>query len=193
MRIRISGSLSTLVSGLALSAALALILFGVQAPAQIAGTANVQGTVQDSSGAVVPNAAVTITDASTQVSHSTKSNSAGVYVFPGLITGTYNLSVTASGFQTYQQTGVVLEVGSSIAINVTLSVGRAETKIEVRSEGLALQTEDASYKQTIDSKGKTSATVSITGVQSFEYGRRLMQRPLESPGEPGGALSYSEP
>lgn len=152
-----------------------LLLVSIQAKSQIAGTANVQGAVEDASGAVVPNATVTITDTSTQVSHSAKSNSAGVYVFPGLITGTYSLSVTAPGFDTYQQTGIVLEIGSSIAINPVLKIGRAETKIEVHSEGLALQTEDASYKQTIDSKDITelplnSASRQITGLLAISGG-----------------------
>jgi hypothetical protein len=154
---------------------LALLLVAVRTPAQIAGTANVQGTVQDASGAVIPNATVTITDAATQVSHATKSNSAGVFVFPGLNTGTYNVSVVAPGFDTYEQTGIVLEIGSSIAINAVLRVGRTETKIEVHSEGLALQTEDASYKQTIDSKDITemplnSASRQITGLLAVSGG-----------------------
>jgi len=164
MQVRRTSFLWNLVSRFAAPGFL-LSFLALPAMAQIAGTANVQGTVQDSSGAVVPNAAVTIIDAATQVSHSAKTNSAGVYVFPGLITGTYNLSVAASGFETYQQTGIVLEVGSSIAINVNLRVGRAETKIEVRSEGLALQTEDASYKQTIDSKDITEMPLNSAGRQ----------------------------
>ena len=60
-----------------------LVLFATLGKAQIAGTGNVQGTVQDSSGAVIPNANVAITDVSTQVNHTTKSDKAGVYVFPG--------------------------------------------------------------------------------------------------------------
>jgi hypothetical protein len=132
-----------------------ILLFSIQAKSQIAGTGNVQGTVQDSSGAVVPRASVTITDVATQVSHTTRTDNAGVYVFPGLITGTYSLTVVAQGFETYEQTNIVLEIGSSIAINPVLKVGKTETKIEVRAEGLALQTEDASYKQTIDSKDIT--------------------------------------
>lgn len=154
---------------------LTLLLLCVKSNAQIAGTANVQGTIQDASGAVVPSANVTIIDMATQVSHSTKSNSAGVYVFPGLITGTYKLDVSAPGFETYEQSGIVLEVGSSIAINANLKVGAAETRIEVRSEGLALQTEDASYKQTIDSKDITemplnSASRQITGLLTVSGG-----------------------
>src|SRR6202012_936723 len=53
-------------------------------------------------------------------------------------------------FQHYSQAGIVLEVGSSISINVTMPVGQAAQKVEVHANGIALQTEDASFKQTID-------------------------------------------
>jgi len=117
---------------------------------QIAGTANIQGTVSDSSGAVVPNATVTLTNQATGVKHVTQSDGSGVFVFPGMLVGTYDVSATAQGFKTYEQKGIVLEVGSSITINPTLAVGSREQTVEVQAEGLALQTEDPTFKQTID-------------------------------------------
>lgn len=69
--------------------------------------------------------------------------------------GTYSLTVTAPGFNTFTSTGNVLEIGSSIAINAKMTVGSTEIKVEVHSEGLALQTQDASFKQTIDGKELT--------------------------------------
>ncbi len=134
---------------------LTVLLFAAQGRSQIAGTGNIQGTVSDASGAVIPNATVTATDAATQVKHVTKSGNAGGYLFPGLPIGTYVINVVATGFETYEQTGIVLEVGSSIAINVALAVGKQEIKVEVHAEGLALQTEDASFKQTIDEQDIT--------------------------------------
>ncbi len=71
-------------------------------------------------------------------------------VFPDIDIATYNLTVAAAGFETYVQTNVVLEIGSNIAINPVLAVGQADVKVEVRAEGMALQTEDSSFKQTID-------------------------------------------
>ena len=70
--------------------------------------------------------------------------------FPGVPIGTYDLTVAAPGFKTYIQKGIVLEVGSSIAVNAGLTVGAADVQVEVSAEGLALQTEDATFKQTID-------------------------------------------
>jgi Carboxypeptidase regulatory-like domain len=138
-----------------LACCVAMLAISGQAAAQIAGTANIQGTVADSSGAVVPQASVTLTDEATHVSRKTTSDSAGVYVFPGVTVGKYDLTVTAPGFSTYSQVGIVLEVGSSIAINPSLTVGTTETKIEVQAEGLRLQTEDPTFKQTIDQQAVT--------------------------------------
>jgi hypothetical protein len=118
--------------------------------AQIAGTANIQGTVTDSTGAVVSGAEVTLTDEATQVNRTTKSDASGIYAFPALPVGTYDVKVAATGFKTYQQKGIVLEVGSSIAINPSLAVGTQSQTVEVQANALALQTEDATFKQTID-------------------------------------------
>jgi len=152
-----------------------LVLFATQGKAQIAGTGNVQGTVLDASGAVVQNAAITITDTATQVQHHNRSDSAGIYVFPGLPTGTYTLRIVASGFKTYEQTNIVLEVGSSIAVNASLQVGAASTEVQVHSESLALQTEDPSFKQTVDEKDITemplnSSSRQITGLLTVSGG-----------------------
>ena len=138
-----------------------------------AGTGNIQGTINDPTGAVIPNAAITATDTSTQVQHVTRSDKAGVYAFPGLPIGTYNLRAVAPGFETYVQTGIVLEVGSSIAINATLIVGKQDTKVEVHAEGLALQTEDASFKQTIDQQDITEMPLNgrqMTGLLTLSGG-----------------------
>jgi Carboxypeptidase regulatory-like domain len=118
--------------------------------AQIAGTASVQGTVTDSTGAVIPNATVTITNDATLVRQTTKSDGSGVYAFPNIPIGSYRLTAALSGFKTYERTNIVLEVGSSISINPSLSVGNQQQTVEVQAEGLALQTEDATFKQTID-------------------------------------------
>ncbi len=118
--------------------------------AQIAGTANVQGTVSDSTGAVVPNATVTMTNQDTQIQQTTKTDGSGVYAFPDIPAGHYRLTASVAGFKTYVQPNVILEVGSNISINPVLQVGSQQQSVEVQAEGLALQTEDTSFKQTID-------------------------------------------
>jgi hypothetical protein len=135
---------------------LALLLsFSPLLHAQIAGTGSIQGTVTDATGAVLPNATVTITKQSTLVSHTAKTDGSGVYVFPNIEVGTYTLNITAPGFASYSQKGNVLEVGSSISLNVKMTVGSSTENVEVQADSLALQTEDATFKQTIDSTAVT--------------------------------------
>ncbi|MGD0295270.1 MAG: carboxypeptidase regulatory-like domain-containing protein [Terracidiphilus sp.] len=127
-----------------------VVLFAAKVNSQTAGTASIQGVVTDATGALIQNASVTATNVATQVKHKTVSSSGGLYSFPNIAIGTYTVEVTAAGFQGYRQTNIVLEVGSSIAVNPVMQVGAANQTIEVQATALALQTEDATFKQTID-------------------------------------------
>ncbi|HKO12911.1 MAG TPA: carboxypeptidase-like regulatory domain-containing protein, partial [Acidobacteriaceae bacterium] len=140
-------ALRRLVLGLAIAVGL---FFLPHAFGQLAGTGTIQGTVTDPSGAVVPGAQVTVTSEATGVKHQTVSSGGGLFSFPNLPVGTYNMAVTATGFKTYSRTGIVLEVGSNIGSNVTLSVGAANQEVRVEANGIALQTQDTSFKQTIN-------------------------------------------
>jgi len=131
-----------------------LLLLVSMAPglrAQVAGTGSIQGIISDPTGSVIPNAAVTIVEKFTGVRRSTKTDNSGVYIFPNIAIGTYNVTITAKGFETYVRTDNVLEVGSNISIDVSMTVGSETATVEVRTDSLALQTEDVAYKQTIDS------------------------------------------
>ncbi len=132
-----------------------ILFFLTTANAQTAGTGSIQGTIADPTGAVVQNGEVTLTDTATGVQHKTASGADGLYSLPNIPIGIYNLDIVAPGFQHYTQAHIVLEVGSSISINVSLSVGAPDQRVEVKSEGLALQTEDSSFKQTIDQQTVT--------------------------------------
>lgn len=133
----------------------ATLVFAVTGTAQIAGTGSIQGTIEDQTGAVFQNASVTITDTATGIQRKTVSGSDGLYSFPNIPVGVYNLDVVAPGFQHYTQAQIVLEVGSSISVNVNLTVGATSQKVEVQANGIALQTEDATFKQTIDQRAIT--------------------------------------
>ncbi|MFY9746924.1 MAG: carboxypeptidase-like regulatory domain-containing protein, partial [Acidobacteriaceae bacterium] len=76
--------------------------------------AELTGTVKDPSGAVVPNAKITLTDASTAEVRAGTTNGAGMYDFPALHNGTYNLKVTATGFEAYAKTGIVMDVAATV-------------------------------------------------------------------------------
>ena len=150
-----------------------LLLSTPAALAQSAGNASIQGTIADSTGAVLPGTAITLTNTATGVKRTATSDNGGLYSFPNTSVGTYTLSATKAGFQTYTQTGIVLEVGSAISINVPMTVGSQSEHVEVKAEGLALQTEDASFKQTIDQQTVTEMPLNgrqMTGLISLSGG-----------------------
>lgn len=95
---------------------------------------------------------MTILETATQTKETTSTGHDGLFSFPNMKIGTYTLTVSAPGFQSYSQQHIVLDVGSSIGINVKLPVGAATQQVQVQAEGVALQTETASFKQTIDQK-----------------------------------------
>src|SRR5438046_2201201 len=103
----------------------ALLAAMVAAPGygQAIAVAEVQGEVSDASGAAVPGARIKMTQAETQYSRNTTSAAGGAYSFPNLPVGPYTLEVTADGFKTHVQSGIVLQVGSGVQVNVILQVG----------------------------------------------------------------------
>jgi hypothetical protein len=152
--------------------------------AQTTGSGSIQGVVTDPSGAVIANASVTLLEASTNFTLTTRTSSGGAYAFPNINVGTYSLTVTVPGFETFTSSGNVLEVGSSIAINATMTVGSTSVKVEVHTEGMALQTEDPSFKQTIDATEMTEMPLNnryMTGLVSLVGGTQS-QSPSDSTG-----------
>jgi hypothetical protein len=135
--------------------------------AQTAGTGSIQGTVTDQTGAILQNASVTVINTATGVQHKTTSGSDGLYIFPNIPIGVYTVDISAPGFEHYSQAGIVLEVGSSIAINVNMTVGATGQKVVVQANGIALQTEDPSFKQTIDEKTLTELPLNGRQVTSL--------------------------
>ena len=104
-----------------------LILSTATLSAQTAGTGNIQGTVSDSTGAVVTNASVTLTDNATRVAHTTATSQSGLYSFPNIAIGTYTLDVSAPGFKKYLQSGITLSAGAHPVIDIRLDVGAIGT------------------------------------------------------------------
>jgi len=96
-------------------------------------TGSIVGTVKDSSGAVIPGATVTATTPSLVGIKSIQSDSKGYYHFSNLPPGPYTITVEAKGFSSRKQEGLVLEVGHSPTVDLTLAVGSANTVVDVTS------------------------------------------------------------
>ncbi|HEY1499511.1 MAG TPA: TonB-dependent receptor [Acidobacteriaceae bacterium] len=111
--------------------------------------AELTGTVKDPSGAVVPNARVALTNASTAEVRAGTTNSAGLYDFPALHNGVYSLKVAATGFEAYQKTGIVMDVAATVREDVTLSLGASTTTVTVQANAMHLQTETSDVSNLI--------------------------------------------
>jgi hypothetical protein len=147
-----------LVSFLAVSVLLFSNCFA--AHAQVAG-GSILGTVTDPSGAVLPNAEITIKDVATGIVRSVTSNSAGFYLAPNLPAGQYDLRITAPGFSAGTATGITLTVGAEQSINVVLKVGASNSSIEVTDIASGVDTANSTISGAVD--GTTVRELPLNG------------------------------
>ena len=106
-------------------------------------TATLVGTVTDSSGAVVPNVAVALTNVDTQVVTRSLTNAEGAYYLPFINVGNYRLDLLAPGFKKYEQAGLVLNAGESPRVDVKLEVGALGDTVMVTAAAPLLSTDSA--------------------------------------------------
>jgi hypothetical protein len=174
-------------------------LFAATVSAQVATTGKIAGVVVDSSGAAVPNAPVTVKSASLMMRRTTNTQSDGSYLFDLLPAGTYELTVTASGFRTFSETGIVINAGFTATVNPKVVVGEVTQTVTVESEPVvdlqnvqAATTFDQQLLQEIPSgrdpwstvaqmPGATLSTVDVGGNQSYQ--QSTMQVHGSTPGE----------
>ncbi|MGC1781748.1 MAG: carboxypeptidase-like regulatory domain-containing protein [Acidobacteriaceae bacterium] len=112
-------------------------------------TGNINGTVHERSGAVVPAATTILENVQTGVVRTVQTNNNGIYVFPSVLPGTYNLSVSKAGFQTSVRSDIPLTVNASISFDFTLSVSNVKTSVVVRANAETLNTQTAGLSTTI--------------------------------------------
>lgn len=123
-------------------------------------TGAITGTVTDSSGAVVPNATVTITDTDTGVlARTSKTNASGIYVGSSLLVGTYKISVEAPGFERATREGITLHVADRLAINFVLSIGAITQSVQVKEAQPLVQTQTGAQSQTISTRQMTQLPI----------------------------------
>ncbi|MBK9166622.1 MAG: TonB-dependent receptor [Bryobacterales bacterium] len=113
-------------------------------------TAALVGTITDSTGGTIPNAAVTITNVQTGFSASRPSGADGSYVFTLLPVGEYRLDVEASGFQRYVRQGIRLAVNERPTLDVVLSVGAVTDSVTVTAAAPLLETQTGTLKALVD-------------------------------------------
>jgi len=124
--------------------------FAAAALAQTSGS--ITGEVKDQSGAAAANAAVTATNSKTNVARSTATNTAGVYSFPDLTPGTYDVKVEAPGFSGIVKTNIELQVQQTARVDFMLSLGQSVQTVEVSASANSLNTENATVGTLIEEK-----------------------------------------
>jgi hypothetical protein len=123
----------------------------VLAPAQV-DTGSILGTIKDTSGALVPGARLTLTNEETGQTISTTSGSAGEFTFSPVKIGRYTVSAEFKGFQRVEHTRVTVDVQQRVVVDFALPPGQMTETVTVTGEPPALQTQDASVGQVINSR-----------------------------------------
>src|SRR6266566_1026199 len=103
---------------------------------QVATTGKIAGVVTDSSGAAVPNAAVTVKSTALMAVRTANTGADGAYLFDLLPLGTYEVTITSSGFKGFSQTGIVLTAGFTATVNAKLQVGEVTEVVKVEGAGV---------------------------------------------------------
>jgi hypothetical protein len=145
--------------------ALCLIWATLPAVAQLAGQGSLQGTVTDSTGAVIPSATVTVTNTATHVSAVQKSSSAGFYNISPLAPGTYTVQVVAQGFKMLVQDNVVVDALQTRAFDPVLSVGAESQTVTVDAAPPVLDTADATLGLTVENETYANLPIQVNGQQ----------------------------
>ena len=161
---------------------LALALF--VAPASVSAqttNAAIVGDVTDETGALVPGATVTVTNANTGVQRSLSTNERGAYRAYPVQPGTYDVTATSEGFKTRVRSGVVVEVAATVKIDLSLELGQVTETVEVTGQIPVLQTQDASVGGTV-----TTTEIERIPVNGRNYTRLILMMPGTS------GMTYSQ-
>src|SRR5688572_2636142 len=102
----------------------------------------ITGRVLDSSGAVLPGATITVTNPQTGVAVTEQANTAGVYVFPNLLPGIYNMKVELQGFQTTVRNSVELQTQQTVRRDFSMAIGTSAETVEIVGSAPMINTED---------------------------------------------------
>src|SRR5215472_2510728 len=139
-----------------------LLASGVAFAQGVGASGDITGTVVDPSGAVLPNATVTATDAERGIKRTSNSDNNGHYEIPGLLPAVYNVSVEHARFQTSIQKGVVINVGQTTTLDFHMKVSGATESVEVTTEPPVVETE----------RGHQADTITTQFIQDLPINRR---------------------
>jgi hypothetical protein len=129
----------------------------------------IRGSVTDASGAIIPQAKVIITDTATNRNRETVTNGEGHYEAFGLNSGTYKVAVSATGLNTQEIRGVVLNGSATVTVDAVLQVSGASQVVDVSAEAPSIHTEDQTISHTLDNTAVIELPRDSRDVYSFLY------------------------
>jgi outer membrane receptor protein involved in Fe transport len=144
-----------------------LFLFPVLALAQQA-SGNIEGIVKDNTGAVIAGAEVIVTSTDTGLKRTLQTDTAGAYRFPSLDVGKYNLKVAAQGFAPVERTGVLVQVGRTVTLDLELQVGNVgDEVVTVTAEAPVVETTRTQVSALVDQRSISDLPVNGRNFQDF--------------------------
>lgn len=145
-------------------------------------SSSIEGSVTDSSGAIVPGAKVVLTGMATGVASTTESNSAGFYKFPSLGPGSYKVTVTVQGFAPVTEDNIALTAMQTRDVSIKLQLSSVTTSVEVEATPTAVETDEATISTVTDQKSIEELPV---------QGRNIFTVGNQTPGVTGTGLMGS--
>ncbi len=179
-----SGAIRGLRAALALTLLLGMCVCAAPS-ARAQASAGITGTVVDQSGAVIPNAAVTIVDEDTGTAIKTTSSSAGTFSATGLTPGKYQVKVARTGFKTLIQNDVNVEISVTDTLTFTLSTGEATQTVQVTADAISLNTTAPQLGTTLEPAVVAALPVEVSG-----RGRQIDSLQFTAPGTTGSTFSH---
>ncbi|MGA2536904.1 MAG: carboxypeptidase-like regulatory domain-containing protein, partial [Terracidiphilus sp.] len=167
------------------AAVLCICAGAIQAFGQATNSGTVVGEISDPSGAMIPGASVTLTDASVGVKLTDVSNAEGKYAFTTVPPGTYTISVNKSGFSTSKSEHQVVNIGTQLTINLKMKLGDGSETVVVTVVGTELQTLNSTVGQTIPQEAIDSLPSLNHDVNTFTS----MQPGVDPAGNVAGAVN----
>jgi hypothetical protein len=123
----------------------------------------IRGIVTDPSGAAVPGAQVTVRNVNTGLTQIANTGADGVYSIPYLPVGIYNVSTEKTGFRTAETSNIRVDVNTVIDVNIPLTVGAIDQKVEVSAQAILLETQGTNLGKTLQTKAIMDLPLFLTG------------------------------
>lgn len=163
---------------------------------QVKVTGEVAGTVVDPSAAIIPNAELKLLDLASGATQSATSNREGGFAFSNLRPGTYQLTVSGSGFETSVVNSVVVDAGRTTNLHVVLNVGSVSTTVEVNASSAVVETTSSTISTTVRNEGVVNLPLAGRDVLTFALLTPGAQQPANARfstynGLPGAAINIT--